>query len=95
LGWIEVSDAAAAIVDQSSAVAAVHSRNFVTPWRVELANLRDQMVNLIQANADPESQYETAFHVAGDVTHAIKTALRRQYGRTFNSLIDGPEPKNV
>lgn len=90
-----MSDTAAAIVDQSSAVAAVHSRNFVTPWRVELSNLRDQMVSLIQANADPESQYQAAFDVAGDITHGVKTALRQKYGRTFNSLIDGPQPKNV
>ena len=64
-----------------------------TPWRRELAALRDQLVRMIEENADPECQFQAAADISSDITYAVKNSLRKKYGRTFDRIIDGPEPQ--
>jgi hypothetical protein len=66
-------------------------REPVTDWRRQVAQLGDAMVRLIQDNAEPEAAYRAAREAAEDVVHAVKYGLVRQFGCTFDSLIDQVE----
>jgi hypothetical protein len=65
----------------------------VTPWRAELVETAEKMVRLIQDNDDPECQFRTTADITSDIVQAVKMRLRQKYGRTFDSLVDGPEQK--
>jgi hypothetical protein len=79
-----VSDTAVVVLVPTSTAAAV-----VTPWRASLKEKTQSVVQAILDNEDPERQFLTAREVSEDITHAIKMTLRRQYGRVFDSLLDG------
>lgn len=73
-----------------------HSQHFaVTPWRLELANKAREIIRFIEEHAEPEVRFRAASDVSQDIVHAVKTSLRQQYGRVFDPLIDGPEPKKA
>lgn len=60
----------------------------VTPWRAAFAGLVNEVVKTISENEDPERQFLLARETAEDITYAIKTRLREQYGRVFDPLHD-------
>lgn len=62
----------------------------VTPWRLAAQAKAEEIVALIKGHADPEVRYAIAREIAEDIQHEIKTALRREHGRVFDRLLDGP-----
>lgn len=67
----------------------------MTPWRREVGALAREIIDKIEANADAETQFQIASDISWDITNAVKTSLRRKYGRVFDRIIDGPEPKSA
>jgi hypothetical protein len=64
-------------------------RPAVSAWRLRIRDLSRQIVETIQAEAEPEAAYAAAREAAEDVTHATKGWLRADYGCTFDRLLDG------
>jgi hypothetical protein len=69
--------------------ACVYRPNVVTPWRHEAVALKNRIVELIRENADPEVQYRLATDISQDIVQDVAQELRRVYGKTFDSIIDG------
>jgi len=51
------------------------------------------MAALIIRHEDPERRYRTAVEIGQDIVYNTGRALRRDYGRVFDPIIDGYERK--
>lgn len=89
------STAAAPTIASGSAPAAVVPPLAVTTWRLQLAAKVHDIAQFIAEHAEPEMRFHTASNVGRDIVQAVKSDLRRNYGRVFDPLIDGPEPNQA
>ena len=61
----------------------------VTPWRQQLAQTMATIITAVEQTA-PELRYAAARRCAEDLRYAIACGSRKEYGRVFDPLVDGP-----